>query len=62
MSKYTQPIHVRLYHLQEDIIKSMLLDKQWCYNNGISTTADVVRASLNQYLREYEMKKNYRDI
>lgn len=62
MSKYTEPKHVRLYHLQKDIIESMLLDKQWCYRNGVSTLADVVRKSLNQYLREYELRKDYRDI
>ena len=62
MSKYSEPKHIRLYHLQEDLINSILSDKQYCYNHGISTTADIIRNSLSQYLKSYELDKVHRQI
>lgn len=62
MGKFTEPKHIRLYHLQGEIIGVILNDKQFCIQNGIGSIADIIRKSLTIYLKQYELNKIHRQI
>lgn len=62
MSKYSDPKHIRLYHMQESTIDAMLQDTQFCQMNRIGSLSDIVRTSLTPYLREYELHKQHQKI
>jgi len=55
MKKYTDnPLQVRLFHVQKNKLND-LLSESYCRSKGIYSKADVVRNSINNILRDYEL-------
>lgn len=56
MKKYSDnPLNVRLHHIQEEKLNEMMSNPQYCKSKGLYSKADVVRNSINNVLRDYEM-------
>ena len=56
MKKYTDnPLQVRLFHVQENKLNDLLSNESYCRSKGIYSKADVVRNSINNILRDYEL-------
>ena len=56
MKKYSDyPLNVRLHPVQENKLNEMIKNEAYCITKGFYSKADVLRNSLNNILREYEM-------
>ena len=56
MKRYSDnPLNVRLHQIQEDKLNEMMSNPQCCQSKGLYSKADVVRNSINNVLRDYEM-------
>lgn len=56
MKKYSDnPLNVRLHHIQEEKLNEMMSNSKYCKSKGLYSKADVVRNSINNVLRDYEM-------
>ena len=56
MKKYTDnPLHIRLFNVQENKLNDLLNNETYCRSKGIYSKADVVRNSINNILRDYEL-------
>lgn len=56
MKKCTDnPLQVRLFHVQENKLNDLLNNETYCRSKGIYSKADVVRNSINNILRDYEL-------
>ena len=56
MKRYTDnPLNVRLHQVQEKKLDEMIKNENYCITKGFYSKADVLRNSLNNVLREYEM-------
>ena len=56
MKKYSDnPLNVRLFQVQEQKLDEMIKNEAYCVNKGFYSKADVLRNSLNNVLKEYEM-------
>ena len=53
--KYAHPTQVRLFTSQEQVINEMFRDRQYCLSKGYYSTSDLIRNSLNEKLKDYEM-------
>ena len=55
MKRYADnPIQVRIHPLQENIMRRILGDEQYCATHGIYSKSDIVRRSLNSVCKHYE--------
>ena len=58
MKRYANnPINVRLYEQQNDVLNELVRDKEYCKQNGIYSVSDFVRNNINNGLKQYELKK-----
>ena len=58
MKRYANnPINVRLYEQQNDVLNELVRDKEYCKQNGIYSVSDFVRSNINNGLKQYELKK-----
>ena len=56
MKKYADnPLNVRLHQVQENKLNEMMNNQSYCVSKGIYAKADVVRNSINNVLKDYEM-------
>lgn len=56
MKKYADnPLNVRLHQVQENKLNEMMNNQSYCVSKGIYSKADVVRNSINNVLKDYEM-------
>ena len=63
MQKYANnPLQVRLYEFQEQIIMKILSDKEYMFSKGIYSKSDAVRQGLNIICKQYEQENNIRAI
>jgi hypothetical protein len=55
MKRYADnPLQVRLYPLQEEIMDKIVSDTTYCNEHNIDSKSDIVRRSLNNVLKHYE--------
>jgi len=55
MKKYADnPLQVRVYPLQEQIMDKIMNNEQYCYEHGIYSKSDIVRRSLSNVCKHYE--------
>ena len=63
IKKYANnPLQVRLYEFQEQIIMKILSDKEYMFSKGIYSKSDAVRQGLNLICKQYEQENNIRTI
>ena len=63
MKRYSDnPLQVRLYEFQEQIIMKILSDKEYMFSKGIYSKSDAVRQGLNLICKQYEQENNIRTI
>ena len=56
MKRYTDnPLKVRLHQIQEDALNEMMTNTSYCMSKGIYSKSDVVRNSINNILRDYDL-------
>ena len=56
MKRYSDnPLNVRLHRVQEEKLNEMMSNPQYCQSKGLYSKADVVRNSINNILKDYEM-------
>jgi len=46
---------IRLFHVQENKLNDLLSNESYCRSKGIYSKADVVRNSINNVLKDYEL-------
>ena len=56
MKRYSDnTVRVRLHHIQEEKLNEMMTNTSYCISKGIYSKSDVVRNSISNILRDYEM-------
>ena len=56
MKRYSDnTLRVRLHHIQEEKLNEMMTNTSYCISKGIYSKSDVVRNSISNILRDYEM-------